>query len=400
MSDEDAMKRFIIVTMMMIVNSCLILGQGNNDAGPTFFPSPTWDSTGRYLIIAYQNYAQVVDSVLSKVVFTLVGHDDVINSVAWNPTQNVIATASRDHTIKVWNGEDGSLIRTLTGHNESFLTLAWSLDGSRLVGSDLEVQPNLYVWDTASGSLLSTHVGGTYSDIAFNNTGTRLAAVTPGGSLDIFDGITLERISTYIPTTIDWANNISVVSWSNDDSQLITGSIGGIIYIWNANTLQPITTFSANDYYEPNAFIVAQPNLSSVRDVAFSPDGNSVFAVSGDGTVREWNVNNGSLMQETQVSPLATASWSPYAGRIAYLESAFLQTEPLSSIQIIVPDPSLERFQAMAAACGAEQLIGESVTDAALPAVITDLQIMTDEQIPPACAADLLAIAQALQNDR
>jgi WD40 repeat protein len=53
----------------------------------------------------------------------LVGHIDVVNSIAWSENMTQVATASgspppdtRDTTIKVWNPSTGALIRTLPGH--------------------------------------------------------------------------------------------------------------------------------------------------------------------------------------------------------------------------------------------------------------------------------------------
>jgi WD40 repeat protein len=43
-------------------------------------------------------------------------HTDGVNSVAFSPDGSLLASGSRDRTIKLWRVADGSLVRTITGH--------------------------------------------------------------------------------------------------------------------------------------------------------------------------------------------------------------------------------------------------------------------------------------------
>ena len=46
----------------------------------------------------------------------LAGHSQIVNSVVYSPNGNLIASASFDNTVKLWNGADGSFMATLRGH--------------------------------------------------------------------------------------------------------------------------------------------------------------------------------------------------------------------------------------------------------------------------------------------
>ena len=61
-------------------------------------------------------------------------------------------------------------------------------------------------------------------------------------------------------------------------------------------------------------------------------------------------------------------------------------------MQILVPDPSIERLNAITAACDAPVSPTTDMTD-----FIAQVEALPADSIPPACAADLLAVARALE---
>lgn len=88
-----------------------------------------------------------------------------VTSVAFSPSGRVLATASRDTTIKLWDVQSGRLIRTLTGHISPVYSVAYSPDGRTLASgsSDLTwmVWADLTVklWDVQSGREVRTLSG-------------------------------------------------------------------------------------------------------------------------------------------------------------------------------------------------------------------------------------------------
>jgi len=53
--------------------------------------------------------------MMTKRLKTLTGHTDAVGNLAYLGN-NLLASASSDHTIKIWNIETGECLMTLTGH--------------------------------------------------------------------------------------------------------------------------------------------------------------------------------------------------------------------------------------------------------------------------------------------
>ena len=122
----------------------LFLGTSISEAGGLpYVAPPEWSPDGEEVAVVVNNSVEVKDAATDQTLYMLAGHVDGISMVAWSPDSSMIATASYDQTVKLWNAVDGALLHTLSGHNDAVTAVAWSPDGNRVISSGVESEPSL-----------------------------------------------------------------------------------------------------------------------------------------------------------------------------------------------------------------------------------------------------------------
>nr|WP_242019029.1 MULTISPECIES: hypothetical protein [unclassified Trichocoleus] len=71
-----------------------------------------------------------------RAIATLKGNATLINSVAFSPKGQTLASGSLDNTIKLWNPRTGELKSTLAGDDSQVNSFAFSPDGQIASGSN------------------------------------------------------------------------------------------------------------------------------------------------------------------------------------------------------------------------------------------------------------------------
>ena len=67
--------------------------------------------------------------------------------MAFSPDGKRLATASYDHTAKVWDAESGKELLTLRGHSDNVYGVAFSPDGKRLATASGDGTVQVYALD-------------------------------------------------------------------------------------------------------------------------------------------------------------------------------------------------------------------------------------------------------------
>ena len=311
---------------------------------------------------------------------TLRGHADSVLSLAWSPHGDLLATASRDHSVRLWSTAGGALQRRLD-HGAPVFALAFSPDGSRLATAARESFPHL--WSVADGTSVSLPDHGGYSPALLFAPDGRLITSSVDRRLRVFDSrgaplLTSGELSG-VPVRLALApdqQRLASLCYSTDvcfldlsavaapstpvhtgpgypeatsaaDNLLAAGATDGSASVWKAMPPSLVTTVrghagailttalsrsgqwlatGSSDHTAALWRLPAgsqNPALSDhgapVIAAAFSPDEKLLATATTDGVVRIWNVYTGERLAVLagHTGRVVALAWAPDGQHLA-----------------------------------------------------------------------------------
>src|SRR2546421_5505439 len=237
--------------------------------------SVAWSSDGMRIATAGGDaLVRVWDVVTNQLIAVYRGHiGDVINAMAWSPAQQLLASAGNDGTVHVWDAAVGQTIAIYRGHSGSISTVAWSIDGKRIV-----------------------------SGVA--DTSVKISAPLSGGEVSLYRGPCSRVLSaaTFPAAPLSPAGPDRSAG-AQSGPRIACGREDGTVQMWDTNSDREVLTYR---YAAP------------VCAGAASPDGKRFAFASEDRTVQVWDtMTNRKLFAFQHAAPVRVMAWSPDGKYIA-----------------------------------------------------------------------------------
>jgi WD40 repeat protein len=228
------------------------------------------------------------DPTTGQCLQTLEGHNTWVHSVVFRPDNKILASASRDMTIRLWDSTTGYCLQILKGHNESVESVAFRPDGKILASASGD--KTIRLWHSTTGQCLQILEGHEYwvGSIAFQPDGEMLASASDDEIIRLWNPTTGKCLQT-LEGHNTWVHS---VAFRPDGKMLASASNDETVRLWDPTTGQCLQTLE--DQNESVQTMEGHNGL--VTFVAFRPDGKMLASTSGDMTIRLWDSITGQCL--------------------------------------------------------------------------------------------------------
>jgi WD40 repeat protein len=236
-------------------------------------------------------YTKLVSDENTPLAAILLVPSGIARSVTFSTNGRTLAAATNSG-VRIWNisgGSDPRLLAPLPAGSGAAFNVAFSTDGRILAAA---TGSGVRMWDVSDRlhpHLLGTITTGPHnavSSVAFSPDGHTLAAVT-GSVIRLWDVSDPSNPAPLGPAMAARDGAVSSVAFSPNGG-ILASATGSSVWLWDIR--HPAHTRQAGAQLGPLPF--RDGHASTIRSIAFSPDGSTLVAGAADNYVHLWRVTN------------------------------------------------------------------------------------------------------------
>lgn len=231
--------------------------------------------------------------------YLLKGHEGYVTSFSYSPVNNLVASSSYDHIVKIWDAGTGAEIVSLVGHTKAVTAVEFSSDGKHVVSGSLD--KTIKIWSVEEQRLVSTledssippHLSSGVSSLSISKDGKYLVSGSNSGMVTIWNLEIGQRVDTF-----RISGRVTSVSFCADNRYVVLASDETFIKILDIDKMT-MTDFLPG-------------HTGGVNSLVFSNDCRYLVAISGDKTIKIWDFPQRKLLKSIDAGKrVEYASFSP-----------------------------------------------------------------------------------------
>ncbi|CAH2295973.1 WD repeat and SOCS box-containing 2 [Pelobates cultripes] len=227
----------------------------------------------------------------------------------------LLATGLSDGYVKVWNVHTGRVLFNLTGHKDVVRDLSFSTNGSLILVSASR-DKTLRVWDLKKDGkmlqVLSGHIQWVYC-CSISPDCSMLCSAAGEDSVLLWS----MRSYTLIRKLEGHRNSVISCDFSPDSALLVTASFDTTMIMWDPYTGEKLRAFLHVSLPPAFDYSNAEPQLSSLRSVCFSPEGLYLASLADDRFLRVWLLDVEDPVSVAPVTNGLCCTFFPHGGILA-----------------------------------------------------------------------------------
>ncbi len=286
-----------------------------------------WDLLSNRELVELDAYAGAISSVPA--------------TLAFDPKGVLLAAGYGDGTVRLWDISTDQVSLSLDGHTNSVSDVVFS-PTQQILASASSFDNTVRLWDLVTGESLSVLSVSSVQTLAYRPGSTVLAMGSFDGMVRLLDTVTGQFLNE-----LRAPSGVNCIAFSADGDVLVAGTDQGELQLWDAATGKGLATLQAH--------------YSRVLTLAFNSDGTLLASGGEDGTVRTWGVPEGIIGVLVMPAPRPSLSEDEIDEINSYCRMCHLFDTPESAV-----GPSLlgigSRAGSIVEGLSAEAYIRQSLT--------------------------------------